>query len=461
MSQCGVFNVRDFGALGDSIALDHHAIQRAIDAAAASGGGTVLLPPGNYRCGSIKLKSSVHLHLEFGAKIIGSSNREDYTIFEKGMTYNDNAPQLIDLRYFLIVGDTIDNAAITGMGTIDGNGAAFYEEQEINGKPLYAPKSWRPCGVLLFFNCTDVRLDGVSIKNSPCFAVHLYGCANIQAHALRIAADMRFHNSDGIHVVSSRNMTISDCIINSEDDALAFFTNWAGFPELGDFCTNITVTNCVLSAKCSGIRIGYAGSGEISNMIFSNLIISNTNRGIDFICNRFNAHHHAQQSPGTKIHNLLFSNIIINNSNWGITANVDSAHPLEEVKTWYPKTPRTNAIDSPVWPVGISKLFFSDMLVNSNRGNYLLGCKTSPITGLEFKNVRFYIHGNLKKAVNPVPESVCIFAGANIPYGLFIRNTRNIRFHNSSIDMANASGEWLQAFMAESATDLNTTPEII
>jgi len=78
---------------------------------------------------------------------------------------------------------------------------------------------------------------------------------DIQIRGLRISSDTRFQTSDGIHVVSSQNMTISDCLIDSEDDALAFYTNWAELPGVGDLCASVTVTNCVLYAKCCGIPI--------------------------------------------------------------------------------------------------------------------------------------------------------------------------------------------------------------
>src|SRR5512146_3115668 len=120
-----VFNVRDYGALGDGQTLDSFTIQAAIDACAARGGGTVYLPAGRYLSGSLFLRNDIALHLDAGAIILGSEDPEDYPVIQsrwEGRHQDTHAP--------LIGGDHLQNITLTGRGTIDGRGAIWWKAKE-------------------------------------------------------------------------------------------------------------------------------------------------------------------------------------------------------------------------------------------------------------------------------------------------------------------------------------------
>src|SRR5262249_44281655 len=141
------FDVRQFGAKADGVRLDTVSIQSAMDACAQAGGGTVLFPAGNYLSGTIVLKSRVTLELEAGATLRGSKNLADYPSHVPALrsftdTYTERS---------LIYAEKVENVAIQGRGTIDGQGAAFE-----------GPYKVRPY-MIRMVDCRDVSVSGVSI----------------------------------------------------------------------------------------------------------------------------------------------------------------------------------------------------------------------------------------------------------------------------------------------------------
>src|SRR5512139_1289925 len=121
MGKASFFNVRDYGVVGDGQTLDSPAIQSAIDACTALGGGTVFLPAGQYLTGSLFLHNNISLHLDSGAVILGSENPDDYPIVHsrwEGKHQDTYAP--------LITAQKVDNISIVGRGTIDGCGAKWW-----------------------------------------------------------------------------------------------------------------------------------------------------------------------------------------------------------------------------------------------------------------------------------------------------------------------------------------------
>ncbi len=115
------FHITDFGAVADTTQLSTSAIQKAIDECSKSGGGRVVVPTGEFKTGSIQLKSNVHLFLEEGATLYGSTDINDYTpITSSYVSLRTGIPTIQ-----LIYADSVENVSITGFGTIDGRGKAF------------------------------------------------------------------------------------------------------------------------------------------------------------------------------------------------------------------------------------------------------------------------------------------------------------------------------------------------
>jgi polygalacturonase len=249
-----------FGATGDGKTNDGPALQRAVDAAAAAGGGTVVVPAGrSFLCGSFQLKSHVTLRLDPGSRLVASLVRGDYTASE------------------LIWARGAENIAIEGTGTIEGQGEAFM----ISKRPyIYQPQAWRPKLVMLETS-RHVHLTGFTLHDAPRFTVQLRGCDDVDIQGITIANNLEIPNCDGIDPVSSRNVRISGCTIQTGDDCVAVSSGSEG-ASLGP-SENITVSHCTLTTQDSALKIGSGTEGNIRNVVFTDCVVNLALRGVDIM----------------------------------------------------------------------------------------------------------------------------------------------------------------------------------
>lgn len=238
----GEYDICGFGAVGDGKTLNTSAIQNAIDKCAQAGGGTVRIPQGKYLSGTLFLKSGVNLHLAHGAVILGSPRRSDY----KG-----------GRQIALILAQQLENTAITGSGTIDGNGAS----PEFMGADFCD----RPY-ILRFEDCRNVTVNGITLKNSASWVQHYLNCDGVRINGIVVYSHGNLNN-DGIDI-DSRNVVVSDCIIDSDDDALCLKSD-----ERPRSCENVTVTNCVIASNCNAIKLGTASLGGFKNILIQNCVV--------------------------------------------------------------------------------------------------------------------------------------------------------------------------------------------
>ena len=179
-----------------------------------------------------------------------------------------------------------EHVAITGQGTIDGQGKAFPATD----------KELRPVLIRLR-DCHDVRLEGFLVKNSPSFGVHPIHCRQMRIEGLRIDSPVQ-PNSDGIDIDGCQDVFISNCNIHSGDDSIALKTI-----ERGEPCRDIVITNCVLSSDCEAIRVGPNAVTNIERVCVSNCVIRDTGmNGVKI-----------QMSFGAVVRNMVFSNLVMDN----------------------------------------------------------------------------------------------------------------------------------------------------
>ncbi|MCM8772548.1 MAG: glycosyl hydrolase family 28 protein [Candidatus Omnitrophica bacterium] len=315
------YRITEFGVRPDGKTINTEKIQKAIDTCYKNGGGRIIFQPGIYKTGTIFLKSNVELYLENGSKIIGSESLNDYKELDaEGFIMEKIEPKKEITKNALIIAVDSENLGITGSGEINGSGLSFYKDY------YKKPEIPRP-RIVMFYNCKNVFFEGISFVNSACWTIWLMKCENINIHKVKIYGDRRMRNIDGIDVDSCKNVVISDCIMDTQDDCIAVRCIKQFYKEEVS-CENITVSNCILKTDCNGIRIECPSDGEIKNCVFKNLIIEGT-RGIIF---QFPKVYLLENSKGcANVHDILFSNVIIESKLNPIWITVEEGIKLERI----------------------------------------------------------------------------------------------------------------------------------
>lgn len=306
-----LFNITDFGAVPDGKTLNSAAIQTAIDQCAASGGGTVVVPAGKYRTGSIYLRSNIELRLEHGSTLIASEDLNDYNPPD---AYPQNWSSDLEQwnKCHLIMAVEIENARISGSGIIDGSAEAFFSEtSEYRGdfgwrygiRMAKNKELLRPGQMVIFVECKDVAVSGITMQNSTCWTLTFHGCENVKTSGITIK-NKRYHaNTDGIDIDCCSNVIISDCNIDTGDDGMTLRGDCNKLLDKTRVCENVAISNCVISGGVCGIRIG-VGKGTIRNAVISNLSIGECGIGI-----QIQSIYNNKNEKGVNISDLRCSNI--------------------------------------------------------------------------------------------------------------------------------------------------------
>lgn len=253
------FNVRNFGAKGDGATMDTKSIQQAIDKAFEAGGGVVDVPSGTYLVGTIILKDNVELHLDPGAKILGSPDYKDYLeIIHK---YESRTNGLY-AKHFVVFAENARNISITGTGIIDGNGLKNYQDE--------GPQNLRPYMVRLV-NCDNVTIRDVMLLESANWTLHLLGCRDVNIDGV-VIENHTDSNRDGIDIDACNRVTVSNCRLLTGDDAIVMkATN-------DTLCQNIAITNCIIRTNASAVKTGTESNGGFKNITVSNCVIKDLPR---------------------------------------------------------------------------------------------------------------------------------------------------------------------------------------
>lgn len=290
-----VYNVLDFGAKDNGKEITTVQIQNAIDSCFRHGGGMVCVPKGEYLTGTLNLRTNVEFHLESGAVIkatLDLSKYQKHNEYPAGIFYTEDSK----------------NVSITGTGTIFGQGMEFmikdsaksikgnvnnYIRQKFDfrkvekgiGDGPVTPKD-RYHQMIIFSNCMNVTIKDIRVVDAPYWTFLIVHCDRVNVSGIFINNNLLIPNSDGLDIVSSSNVNVTNCMITAGDDAivLAGYAHHYGDPGFKDIMKpsqNINVTNCILQSRSSGIRIGGWDQNRMFNYNFSNITIFDSNCGIN------------------------------------------------------------------------------------------------------------------------------------------------------------------------------------
>ena len=249
------FNIKSYGAQNDTTVLSTHALQQAIDACSAAGGGRVVVPAGIYKIGTIQLKSHVHLYLEQGATLYGSTRLEDYIPMKSD--YLSLRTQTTTIQ--LIYADGVQDVSIDGLGTIDGRGRAF-KKLSWNDEGITRPH------LIRFIQSQDILVRGITLRNSGCWMQHYLACDRLNIDGIKVFNRNNYNNDaldiDGCHEVIVRGM-----IADSDDDGITLKST---SPRL---CENVRISDCVVSSHCNAVKLGTETNGGFRNINISGIVV--------------------------------------------------------------------------------------------------------------------------------------------------------------------------------------------
>lgn len=276
------FDIKSMGAVPDGKTKNTEIIQKAIDMCSEEG-GRVIIPRGVFMTGKLILKDNVELHITAGATLLGSPDYSDYP--ESELTHVDSKMLPRERNACLIFAEECKNISITGIGTIDANGKSYVVPKE-NAKPhcwaYQRIPTLTPPRVVFFTGCENVKIEDVRMINQPAgWSYWIHDCAFVTFHKIKIMADVRYPNNDGIHINCSHDVSISDSFITCGDDCIVLRANSISLPE-NKPCERVCVTNCTLTSYTNGVRVGWINDGVIRDCVFSNLSITDSRSGIEF-----------------------------------------------------------------------------------------------------------------------------------------------------------------------------------
>ena len=279
-----VYNIHDFGAKGDGKTLDTAALQSAIDACAKDQGGIVLVPAGIFVIGTVELKSNVTLHIAAQGKLLGSADGKQYRAADEIPITGDAT--LRDGNVGLLFAVNAENVAVEGPGSIDGQGAQFRSPTRGVPPPSGRGGSHRPYH-LLFYRCKNLRVRDLFLVASAFHSIRVIQSDFVWMQGLRIYNRVN-GNNDGFHFISCEHVHVSDCDVQSQDDACALFGS----------CKKVTITNSTFSTRWSVFRFG---GGNPENVVISNCVIYET----------YGCPIKMHFGPDSQVQNILFSNLVL------------------------------------------------------------------------------------------------------------------------------------------------------
>lgn len=464
-----VCDVRHFGAKGDGVTLDTGAVSLAIAACVKQGGGTVYFGPGRYVIGTVQLYSHIHLLLESGAALVGSHNIHNYlpsAPFGFGHRYAvDQTGEGAVLG--MLIATNAEDISIEGQGEIDGQGDTFMglraphapddylpdntrnpdKFQAAMGADDYGPidKLNRPGAMIVFSHCANVRLHGITLRQSPNWTLNLLDVEGASISDIQILNNPRMHtNNDGIDCMQCRHVRISNCNIDTGDDGLVFVHS-----------DHVHVSNCSISSRSSAIRVE---STKLST--FTGLSM-NTNRGIAIYsgydgcdvksrlaCDR----QKGQKNLSTE--DVIFSDIVIR-------TRLFPGH-------WWGKAEPIYISVQPCMPgidcgVKVRNVSFNNITAEAENGVLLWGGEGAPITGVEFNGIRLHmiapdpamaesLGGNLDLRLTANPRDGIV--KSDIP-AFYAKHVAGLRLRDVQVDWADAMPEYFtDGLRAEDFKDL-------
>jgi len=407
-----VFNATQYGAIGDGVTLNTAALQKAIDACAAAGGGVVLVEKGDYLTGTIDLKSGVMLEIAKETKLIGSTNFADYP--PRVPAHQTVMDTWMKLTQSLIYAENCERIGIRGAGIIDGRGSRknFPGKNDIGAMPN------RPF-LIRMVECRKIVMDGIHLRNAASWMQNYLACDDVLLQGVQSENQANWNN-DGFDIDGCHNVIVRNCAVASADDGLCF--KGASLRTM----ENVLVENSRIYTPCNAIKFGTDSQGGFRNVLIRNVQIGGPateippyklKPGISGIS--------LQSVDGGTVENILMKNIQIDRT--------ESPFCLRLGNRGRVKPDMAKPAPGAIRHVIFEHINGGD---NTRRGSIVTGIPGAKVEDVLFRDIQLSVSGGgtQKDATRNVPELIDVYPdafsfGTTVPaYGFWLRHAERITF---------------------------------
>lgn len=438
-SQATDFDVTKYGALGDGKTLNTVFIQKAIDECNKSGGGKVIFPAGIYLTATIELKDNVTLHLKKDARLLGTTDIEQYRNldpFTEGLG--------IDVGWALLVAIDAKNIGIEGNGAIDGQGAKLKAEHILKDTRPEGQRWGRRPFLIRIVRCTGITVKDITLNYAAAWTSHYFQSRNIEIENVKIVSVGVAHN-DGIGIDGCQDVSIKNCDVVSGDDALVFKTTSSKMA-----CKNIVVSGMRLKSSQAGIKMGTESMAPFENIKISNCHIYDTkNGGIKLFT-----------VDGAHLRNVEISDITMTEVRTPMLFRLGSR--LNVFRKGQDTKQSTGSFENVIIRNVKAKASDSAQLKPPS-GILITGVPGHYITNLTLENIEIEIlgTGTAENARHVVPEAIDQYPeiktfGPVIPaYGVWARHVKGLKLKNIAFRIKN--NDLRPVFICEDGKDIELT----
>jgi len=430
------YNIIDYGAKNDTTVLSTKFVQQAIDDCSRAGGGRVFVPTGSYKIGSIELRSNVHLHLERGATLYGSTRLEDYRPMKSDYVSLRTQTTTIQLIY----ADRVHNVCIDGYGTIDGRGRAF-KKLSWNDEGITRPH------LLRIIRGEDVTVRDVTLKNSGCWMQHYLACDRLHIDGIKVF-NRNNYNNDGLDLDGCHEVVVTNVMADSDDDAITLKST---SPRL---CENIRISNCVVSSHCNAVKLGTESNGGFRNISISGIVVKPSSDQQEKFFGQWigSSAISLEVVDGGTMENVTVSDITVEGTESPIfirLGNRGRGYKLRDGKGTLSGNGNEDTIAEliPIDHVGSIQGVHLENIQIRNAGS--LGCSITglpghPVENISLSNISLYHQGGVRQEdLSKIEEALKdekekeypeATMWGNLPAkGFFVRHAHNVRFQNIHI----------------------------
>ncbi|MDQ0457858.1 polygalacturonase [Rhizobium paknamense] len=267
------------------------AIQDAVHAVSAAGGGEVVLEAGLHTVRGLRLASGVNLVIGKGAVLRPVPDYEAYA-----ETRVDVIAEKSDRA--MIVARGAENVSLTGEGVIEAGGEGFIiGNDEAVGTLI--PAELRP-RVLVMEHCRNVRVSGVTVKDSPMWTLHFVNCEGLHVSHVTVENNRRLPNTDGMVLDACRQALVEHCVIVTADDGICLKTSAGPDGKAIGTCENVAVRHSSVSSLSCALKLGTESHGDFTNIVFEDCKVVDSNRGLGIF-----------SRDGGRVSNVRFSRIAL------------------------------------------------------------------------------------------------------------------------------------------------------